>query len=184
MTKAEREFLSKNLAESSERLLRMAKSLTPEQMRYRPGPGRWTIGENLEHVALAEARLLGLLKKTLDAPPDLSKRSAMEGQDEGLIASVAGREGRREAPEAARPVGQWKEEELLEKFQAARRNTRDFVNSTDVDLRRYFFKHPALGDLDCYQMLLVISAHFDRHRAQCEEVMAAEGFPRAGAARA
>ncbi|MGA8408930.1 MAG: hypothetical protein WB680_17265, partial [Candidatus Acidiferrales bacterium] len=89
-----------------------------------------------------------------------------------------------QAPEILQPAGRWPDEQLLPEFEAARQKSRDFATSTEADLRSHFFKHPALGDLDLYQWLLMIAAHCDRHRAQSEEVMASEGFPSAQKANA
>jgi uncharacterized damage-inducible protein DinB len=184
MTFAESESLLKHLEESRERLLHMANNLTREQLHYRPAPGRWTVAECLEHIVTVEIRLLGAIQKTLEAPPDPSKRSAMEGQDDAFIARLVARVDRFQAPEHVVPTGRWPDEQLLTEFERARQHTCDFATSTTADLRRHFFKHPALGDLDLYQWLLLIAAHSDRHRVQSEEVMASPGFPRARQANA
>jgi uncharacterized damage-inducible protein DinB len=184
MTSDERECLLKNLAESRERLLGMAQGLSREQLHYRPAPGRWTVAECLEHITAVEGRLLGAIQKTLAAGPDSSKRSAMDGKDDALVADVAGRVTRFQAPDVLAPTGRWPDERLLQEFEGARRQTRDFAAGTEADLRAYFFKHPVLGELDLYQWLLLIAAHCDRHRAQSEEVMASPGFPLARQAEA
>jgi uncharacterized damage-inducible protein DinB len=179
LTSAERESLLKNLAESRERLLRMAQGLSREQLHHRPAPGRWTVAECVEHIAVVEERVLGSIQKTLATGPDSSKRSAMEGQDDVLVANVADRVTRIQAPDVLAPTGRWPDEQLLQEFEAARQQTRDFAASTSADLRRHFYKHPVIGELDLYQWLLLIAAHCDRHRAQSEEVMASTAFPRA-----
>jgi len=185
LTSAERESLLKNLAESRERLLRMAQDLTREQLHHRPAPGRWTVAECLEHIAVVEGRVLLSIQKTLEAgPADSSKRSAMEGQDDALVASVAGRATRFQAPDVLVPTGRWPDEQLLEEFEAVRHQTRDFAAGTGADLRRHFYRHPVIGELDLYQWLLLIAAHCDRHRVQSEEVIASPGFPLAREARA
>jgi uncharacterized damage-inducible protein DinB len=184
MTSAERESLLKDLTESRERLLRMAQGLSREQLHYRPAPGRWTVAECLEHIATVEGRVLGLIQETLETGLDSSKRSAMEGKDDTLVASVVGRMPRFQAPEFLAPTGRWPDNQLLKEFEGARQQTRDFAASTRADLRRYFYKHPVFGELDLYQWLLLIAAHCDRHRAQSEEVMASLGFPRARQANA
>jgi len=184
MTSAERELLLKNLAESRERLLRMAKNLSREELHYRPAPGRWTVAECVEHIVTVEKRLLGAIQKTLETAPDSSKRSAMDGQDEALIAGLVARVTRFQAPEPVVPTGRWPDEQLLQEFEAARLQTRDFAAITTADLRRHFFKHPVIGELDLYQWLLLIAGHCDRHRVQSEEVMASPGFPRARPANA
>ena len=184
MTSAERDSLLRNLAESRERLTRMAQNLSREQLHYCPAPGRWTVAECLEHIAIVEGRVLGFVQKLLETPPDPSKRSAMEGNDDGIVTGVAGRVARFQAPEYLLPTGRCPDEQLLKEFEGVRRQTRDFAASTGADLRQHFYKHPVFGELDMYQWLLLIAAHCDRHRAQSEEVMASPGFPRARQANA
>jgi uncharacterized damage-inducible protein DinB len=178
MTPAERELALCHLAESRERLLRMAQGLTREQLHYCDTPGRWTVAECLEHIVMVETRIFSGIQKALESGPDASKRSALEGQDDALVAGAANRVGRLQAPEVLVPTGRWPDEQLLQEFEVARERTRDFAASTQADLRRHFFKHRAFGELDLYQWLLLIAAHCDRHRAQSEEVMASPGFPR------
>jgi uncharacterized damage-inducible protein DinB len=182
MTVAERETLLRNLASSRERLLAIVQGLSAEQLHYRVAPGRWTVAECVEHIATVEGRVLGLIHKTLSSGPTPGKRSVMEGRDGALVEDVAGRATRFQAPEYLIPKGQWSDDQLLKEFEAARQRTREFVSSTGADLRRHFYAHPALGELDLYQWLLLIGAHCDRHRAQSEEVMASAGFPRSSAA--
>jgi uncharacterized damage-inducible protein DinB len=178
MTTAERELLLKNLVESRERLLRMAQGLSREQLHYRPEVGRWTVAECLEHIVTVEARLLDRIQKTLETDPDPSRRSAMEGNDDAIANGAARREVRFQAPQALVPIGRWPDAQLLEEFEAARHQTRDFAAGTQANLRQHCFKHPVFGDLDLYQWMLLIPAHCDRHRTQSEEVMASPGFPR------
>jgi uncharacterized damage-inducible protein DinB len=184
MTPAEREFALHQLTESREGLLRMAQGLSREQWHYRSAPGRWTVAECVEHIVTVEARLLDRIQKSLEKEPDPSKHSALEGQDHALIAKTVARVDRFQAPEVLVPTGRWPHEQLLPEFEVARRLTRDFAVGTQADLRRHFFKHPIFGDLDLYQWLLLIAAHCDRHRVQCEEVMSSPAFPRAQPANA
>jgi len=178
MTSVERESLLNQLAESRERLLSMIQGLSQQQLHFRPAPGRWTVAECLEHIVTVERRVLDIIQKTLQTGPDSSKCSAFDGKDREMTANVVGRVTRLQAPQMLVPTGQFSDDQFLTEFEAARRQTRDFAVSTDADLRRHFYKHPAFGDLDLYQWCLLIAAHCDRHRAQSEEVMASPGFPR------
>ena len=178
MTPAEREAVLKSLTESRERLLRAVEGLSREQLHFRPAPDRWTVAENLEHVAFVEGRILMMIQKTLSAGPTPEKRSAMEGRESMFFENVAARTPRFQAPEVVQPCGRWPDDQLLHEFEAARQRTREFAGSTEADLRTHFYPHPFFGDLDLYQWLLLIGAHCDRHRAQSEEVMASAGFPR------
>jgi len=180
MTTDEREVVLKHLADSRERLVNMAQNLSPEQWHYRTGEGRWTVAECVEHITTVEGRVIGLIHKSLETGPDASKRSAMG--DDALVADVAGRITRFQAPEILVPKGECPHDQLIKEFDAARQRSREFAGSSEADLRSHFFRHPMFGDLDLYQWLLLIGAHCDRHRAQAEEVMAGEGFPRRSSA--
>ena len=177
MTPGERDAVLKNLTDSSEQLHRMGAGLSPEQWHYRTEPGRWSVAECVEHITTVEGRVLGLIEKMLESGPDPSKSSAMK--DDVLVADVAGRVTRFQAPEMLVPTGRWPHHELLKEFNLVRQRTHDFAANTTVDLRQHFFPHRVFGELDLYQWLLLVAAHCDRHRAQGEEIMSSAGYPRA-----
>jgi hypothetical protein len=180
MTPADREIALKSLDDSRERLLGTLQGLSREQMEYRPAPDRWSVAENLEHIILTERFVLGRLDDPVQPAPDPSKHSRWEGRDEAFVSKLAeGREDRFTAPEALHPTGRWSTETLVAEFDAARVLSRAFAASTQLNLRSRIVRHPAppIGEIDAYQLLLMIGAHSDRHRAQCEEVIASPGFP-------
>jgi len=177
MTPGERDAVLKNLTDSSERLHRMGAGLSPDQWHYRTEPGRWSVAECVEHITTVEGRVLDLIQKALESGPDPSKSAAMN--DDALVADVAGRVTRFQAPEMLAPTGRWPHQELLKEFERVRQRTHDFAANTTVDLRQHFFPHRVFGELDLYQWLLLVAAHCDRHRAQSEDVMSSAGFPRA-----
>jgi uncharacterized damage-inducible protein DinB len=178
MTPAERKFALHHLTESRASLLRTAQGLSRDQWHYRPAPARWTVAECVEHIVTVEARVLGRIQNSLENDPDPSRRSALHGQDHELVSNTVARVVRFQAPEILVPTGRWPHEQLLPQFEAARRLTQDFAVNTQADLRQRFFKHPAFGDLDLYQWLILIAAHCDRHRIQSEEVISTPEFPR------
>jgi uncharacterized damage-inducible protein DinB len=182
ITPDERKGLVQHLADTRERLVRRTRGLTPEQLTYKPTPGRWSVAENLEHLTIAENRVLPRIEEVLRGPFDPAKRSAWEGREEALKGAVVDRTNRYQAPEFVQPTGQWDHEELFRQIEAARRRTLEFAGTTNARLRQHFFPHPVFGELDCYQWLLIVGSHFERHRAQIEEVMADAGFPRAAVA--
>ncbi|HWZ45014.1 MAG TPA: DinB family protein [Candidatus Saccharimonadales bacterium] len=176
MTPSERDFALNQLDQTRERLLRAAQGLSREQLLYRPEPGRWSVADNVEHLVVAEGRLIGLMEKLLQEPPDLITRSALD--DGQVVAKVGTVESRVQSPEHALPTSRWSTEDLLPEFEKTRQRTRNFVSTTDGDLRHHFVRHFLFGDLDCYQWFLLIGAHCNRHSAQSEAVIASPGFPR------
>jgi hypothetical protein len=181
-TSAERDFAAQQLVESRDKLLKLIGGLSAAQLGFKTAPDRWSVGENLEHVILVEARGRGFVEVALNRPPDASRRSGYPGSAEGLISMLRDRSHPRTGPEQIQPKGRWPLERLAGDFEAARKQTCELLAKSTADLHAHFSPHPLFGELDCYQWLLVLSAHCDRHRAQAEEVIASEGFPRAAAA--
>jgi uncharacterized damage-inducible protein DinB len=182
MEERERQLVVAHLAASRERLLELVEGLTAEQWTFRPAEGRWSIGECLEHILRVENRTLGLIgKKIAEGPPEPNKQSptAERNEKDAMLAQmIPDRTIRRQAPEPARPVGQWPEsDQLLAEFLKTRQRTAEFAATTQDDLRSYFHPHAAFGELDCYQWLIVLSLHGVRHAQQIEEIRIAPGFP-------
>jgi uncharacterized damage-inducible protein DinB len=179
MTSAERERAIADLRESRQRLLDVTRRLSPSQLAYKPAPDRWSVAECIEHVILVESAVLGMIQKSVAQPGDSPTSGAA---DEVLVAQATDRSRALNAPDRLAPTGRFAHHELLPEFEATRKRTAEFAATTDADLRRGAAPHPVFGSLDCYQWLLLIPAHGERHRAQVEEVMASPEFPRAASA--
>lgn len=182
ITPAERDRLANYLAVTRERLLNTARSLSSEQLGFKPSSDRWSVAENIEHLTIVENRVFGRIENALQGASDVSKRSAWEGRDEVLLEEIKNRSHRVQGPEIVQPTGTLQEEELFQQFEAAGRRTREFAARTDADLRGHCSPHPVFGEIDCYQWLLATGAHCERHLAQIEEVLASAEFPRAALA--
>lgn len=182
ITPHERKRLAQYLAETRERLLRTTNGLTPEQFDYKPAPDRWSVAENLEHLTVSESWIIPRIEESLRGPWDPAKRSAWEGRDDELAKTIESRAMRAQASEFTQPTGRWCHDELFRQLEATRRRTTEFAATTSAGLRRHFLLHPFFGELDCYQWLLIMGSHFERHRQQIEEVMADASFPRSAVA--
>ncbi len=183
MTPAERERALAYLAETRENLHRSTKSLSATQLQFKPAPDRWSVAECLEHIAIVEDFILSAINNTLQQPPPASFKPAMSDDvlDERLKKATE-RATRVKAPANLEPTGRRPHDQLHSEFDAVRKRTADFISSTNAPLRQTGFPHPLMGNLDCYQWVLLIGGHGERHRAQAEEVMADANFPRAAGA--
>lgn len=172
----ERQLVVDQLTASQARLLELVDGLTAEQWTFRPGEGRWSAAECLEHVVRVEKRILGAIGKKLQEAAPLHDRARL---DDAVIAkAIPDRTIRIEAPAPVRPAGQWPDaNELLAEFRQTRQRTTEFAAATQGDLRSCFLPHVAPGELDCYQWLLVLSLHGTRHAQQIEGIKASAGFP-------
>ena len=116
------------------------------------------------------------LKEAAGSPkPDMT--------DDTLVKTVTDRSLRATAPERIVPTGRAPHDQLIGEFEAVRKRVSEFVASTNAPLRQYAFPHPRFGQVDCYQWILLVAGHGDRHRQQIEEVVDDASFPRAASAR-
>jgi uncharacterized damage-inducible protein DinB len=175
MNERERQRVLEQLESSRTRIIGMLESLTPEQWAFQPESGRWSANEVLEHVVVVENRVLGFISEKTKGEPDPVKQS--QAQDEMLAAALPDRTNKRQAPAVAHPSGQWPGAQALSEFENTRQRTIDFVSKCPQNLRHYFQPHGAFGELDCYQWVVLLALHADRHGMQIEEVKAAPGFP-------
>ncbi len=177
MEKADREFLLMYLAASRERLLDTVNGLNKEQARFRPSRDRWSVADCVEHVAIVEKEVLNKIQAILLAPPQAEPSATTS--DDAILSGVPNRSARCSAPVDALPRRRWTDlRALLRQFEAARERSLRFAAVTQSDLRAYFFLHPEWGELDCYQWLLFLGAHSERHARQADDVAADPAFPR------
>ena len=181
LTQTERDFAVLDLDASLEKFLQCVKDFTPEQWKFKPAADRWSPAESAEHVAFVEDRVYHRITgKSLQEPPDPEKRKTLPHRDMKVMELGYSRERNLQAPEPVQPSGRWSvPDELLRNLQTFRARTKDFVRTTEADLRTHYLDHPFFGTLDTYQWILLISAHMRRHTSQIEEVKNHPGFPKA-----
>ena len=158
--------LTERLEKSRDQFLRVLEGVTEEQARKKPADGGWSILECVEHVALAERGMLRMTQKAPDGdqPTDLER-------DAKILQSGSDRSRKAKSPEVALPTGRWPTlAEAAAQFRQNREQTIAYVReSTEQALRRKAVLHPLAGMLDGYQILLLMSAHVERHLKQIAE---------------
>lgn len=177
MNDQERKLALEQLRASRGRLLGLLEGLSAEQWAFHPGEGRWSIADCIEHVTRVENRVLGIIQaKTQETPrqvgPEVREKDGM------ILNAVPDRTERRQAPEVVRPTGEWPNAgDLLAEFEKVRAATTQLAQETKADLRAYTQMHGAFGELDCYQWLLLLGLHSERHARQIEEIKSSPAFP-------
>jgi uncharacterized damage-inducible protein DinB len=161
-------------------LLQAVDGLSAEERTFRPAEDRWSVAGCVEHIILVEDFVFQTMLRTLQAPPESAEKQAeVRRKDPIVIERVPARTRRVMGPEAVHPKNRWPDfEELLRQFEATRQRSVTFASETQADLRSHFFPHPFIGDMDCYQWLLFLGLHCERHVRQLEEVKADPGFPK------
>jgi len=183
LSQEERDRAVAELEGSKKAFLDATKGLSPAQWNFKPAPERWSVAECSEHIALAEGFIFGLVsEKIMKAPANPEKRDAAKGKDELILKILQDRSHKATAPEPIDPAkhASMTLEESIKLFQESRAHTIEYVKNTQEDLRDHLFDHPvpAIGTLDGYQWILLISGHTRRHTAQILEVKADPNFPK------
>lgn len=180
LTAEERDAALKSLQATHDAFLQSIAGLSEKQWAFKPAPDRWSVAEVSEHIAVAESSIFGLVQsKFMAGPATPEKRSEVKVTDEVILERVPDRSHKVQAPEFLKPTGRFADRAAVTKaFEDARKNTMDYVKTTQDDLRDHFGPHPMLGTMDAYQWILLISAHSARHTKQIEEVKADPNFPK------
>lgn len=178
MDKTEREFVIRSLESNRKRLSSVLAGLTPEQRAHRAETDSWSVAECVEHIALVETRVMDSIERQVSSAPEPEKAAGAVGKEKLILQAVPERGTRVKAPEGARPTGRWPDfNQLLGEFEKARERSITFASGTEADLRSHFFPHFVFRDLDCYQWLVFLGAHGERHVRQIEEIKNQPGFP-------
>lgn len=182
LTQAERDAAIAELEGSRRAFLDATKGLSEAQWNFKSAPDRWSVAECAEHIALSEGFIFGLVsEKVVAAPANPEKRDAAKGKDEMIVKIMQDRSHKATAPEPIDPTKRpMAHADAVKLFLVNRAHTIDFVKTTQEDLRDHLYDHPvpAIGTLDAYQWILLISGHTRRHTAQILEVKADANFPK------
>ena len=119
LTAAEREKAVKYLEQTRDGVIAETQGLSDAQMKFKPGPDRWSVAETLEHIAVAEDYLLGnVTQNIMKAPAGPANRDTAK-LDAMILAAVPDRSQKRQAPSPLVPKGRWTPAEIADRFAVA-----------------------------------------------------------------
>ncbi|RMA58008.1 DinB family protein [Ulvibacter antarcticus] len=177
LQQTERDIAIEELSKTKAHLLESLDGLSEEQLNFKAAPDSWSIAECVEHIALSENNIFGLLEKSLETEADPSKRSEVAMTDEAILMMIVDRSNKLKTQAPFEPTGKFgSHDATLKAYLSKRKENTDFVKNTTEDLRNHYAQLP-FGTMDAYQVLLFMSAHNERHVLQIEEVMDDEDFP-------
>jgi len=164
------------LKRTRDELIAAVQGLSESQMRFKPGPDRWSVADTLEHLAKSEdmvqRRVLHGLANS-PAPPADHDRAKV---DELMLTRIPLRTRKVEAPASVRPEGACTSAESLERFLASRAQSIATAEAAP-GLREHAWDSPFGTKLDAYQWLLFNASHSERHTQQILELKSEADFP-------
>ena len=176
MTDEDREHLLVHFQMTTQMVAEQVRGLSPAQLEYRASPDRWSIRECVSHLAVAEPDYWRDLMKAVKAPPNMQSEKSMVS-DADIMWYGIDRVVHTKTGGGHEKVDTYKNlAEALGKFQTLRATMIEYIKSTHDDLRAHSF-----GDrerIDCWQWMLEISTHAERHIQQIREIKNDPGFPK------
>jgi hypothetical protein len=154
------------------KLLQQLDLMSSETVYFKAGADKWSVVEAIEHLVIAEEGMLEQLTAGASAVNlDPQDRSAKNFQ---IVIKVMERDIPVDVPDASlEPRGEFKLEELLSRWEDARRKTRAYIkairseNASDLA-----YRHPFAGPLDMAETLRFLEVHFDNHMRHIETIKA------------
>ena len=178
VTDQERAYAIDALKATKDALHQSLAGLTDAQLSYKPGAGRWSVAECIEHITLIEIGIFAAIQKGMAYPANPEKRAEVKYSDVDVIKAVRSRAVTLPSPDPFVPTGRFVSvSAALDAFDKQRDVVISYVQTVTDDLRTHYFRHIALGWLDSYQAILLLASHGERHRKQIEEVKSSSGFP-------
>jgi uncharacterized damage-inducible protein DinB len=153
--------------------------LSDAQWNFKPAPERWSIAECAEHITVSEDMLFEFIQQTMKSPAEPEKKAEVRGKDEMILKMMPDRSVKAKAPEFLEPKRRWPDHaELIAHFKQSRDRNIAYIQTTGDDMRSHFRVHPFMKTIDAYQMMLLLSAHCERHTLQINEVKTDPNYPK------
>ncbi len=170
LSSADRDFAVEYLNATHQNIVSLVEPLSDEAWNYTPEDGGWSVANCLEHILITESSFFQMAQGYMsqsEADPDFES-SVSDGV---LIGMMANRGNRVQTAEQFEPSGKWStKQEMLDELEASRSRLISFLSDSKQNLREHKSNTP-FGEIDTYQVFLLVGAHSQRHTFQMQEVL-------------
>jgi hypothetical protein len=179
LTQKERDDAARFLQDTENGVLNSIKGLSEAQLKFKPAEDKWGVEDCIKHIAATETALWQMTEGYIKQAANPEKRADIKWTDEEVMKNIEDRTSKKKTFPQFEPqnISFKTTEEALASFKESRQKLIEFVKTTKEDLRNHVAALP-FGSFDCYQMILFIGAHSNRHTQQIEEVKANASFPK------
>jgi hypothetical protein len=162
------------LEDSRLALIESLKLKLPPVVETSPAPGKWSVAQIFYHLNRAESNsVLYVSKKRLDIK-NLKRTGFKEQFKLGILNLLFVLPVKVKAPAILGEVPEKVEyKSIIAQWNETRNRLKELLESLPEDmLHKNLFKQPAIGNINIFQMLDFMQAHFDRHQKQVERIIA------------
>jgi uncharacterized damage-inducible protein DinB len=171
LTSAERAELVVLLEQARDETLELVRSVRGEDWSHKPGEGRWSVADVVEHIVLAEAVIRQNIDEIMgsEVDPDWPTIDAISLS--AILGPIADRSKKFQAPEPIQPKGQLSRQALLDRLRSERQATIDWVRTTDAPLKSHTGMSPFGQTASARHWIAFIAGHNGRHNQQIAEIL-------------
>jgi hypothetical protein len=176
MSQEDREHLLVHVEMTTQMVAEQVRGLSRAQLEYKASSDRWSIREVVSHLAVAEPDYWRDIQKSLKAAPDMNGKKS-SATDADILWYGIDRVVHTKTGGGHEKVDTYKDLNVaLGKFQALRATMIAYIKTTNDDMRAHSFgeRQP----IDCWQWMLEISTHAERHIQQIREIKNDPNFPK------
>jgi len=163
-----------NLERKQIKLFDLISALAPETYYQQHTPNSWSIAQTANHLYLSEKGSLAYLTKKIKYPDTIPAFQIKSWLAVMMLKFSFYSPIRFKAPPA---INMWAEQpllsqtEIIEKWKANRKALIDFIKSNHPLFGSHLvYKHPFVGRMTMYQMLIFFNDHMNRHLKQIERI--------------
>jgi hypothetical protein len=168
--------LISELNAADERAIAVAKALSPEQLNWKQTPGEWSVGQCLDHMAIANEVYLQAMRNSLEGRDPIVVQEIRPGWFgrwfiRNIIEPSPGMR-RTRAPKKIVPAAHVAPS-VLDRFLRSNHSIRDFIDrARNYDVNRIRFRNPfvAVIRFTVGTGLEILSSHERRHLLQAERI--------------
>jgi hypothetical protein len=155
--------------------------LTEAQLAFQPLPDKWSIGEVLDHLCLAERSITRVVSRILQQAAGrglVGEPGSVEPPPHGIDLETYNQPT--SAPESVRPSPERALDQLLSSLRESRERLLEVASRADGKVvGNITIRHFQLGELHFYQWLALEAAHEAKHLAQIRRIKMHPEFPQA-----
>ena len=157
------------LATTRRHIDEQVENLSDEQAKERLAPEVWSVAEIIEHLSLAEARMLELLRGLLGREAAVAANAGSSNASISIQVMTDRATEKFTAPSFLHPTGAVPLSESLAKLHQSREALLHLRSQIEArDYTHVTYPHPAFGPLNLYQWLAAVEFHECKHLIQIQ----------------
>ncbi|MEO7175710.1 MAG: DinB family protein [Saprospiraceae bacterium] len=161
------ETLHKRLSDSGAHIAQYVAQMSDSKIADKPNQDIWSVHEILEHLAVAESKVLRHFVQTIIPAGKTLDFEEKSNITSFLVNNLATDQRKIVAPESVVPKGRYRETaHAMEQIRSNTYAAQELLASYGEDLRNYTMHNAALGIISVYQWLEWIPSHRERHLLQ------------------